>query len=62
MDGYLSRDYSNPLVESEVKGIRFDFLKCLDLYHGPELDAQISQLVIDAGRVDREGSAAPSGA
>ena len=60
VDGYLSRDYTNPLVESEIKGIRFDFLKCLDLYHGPELDAQARQLVIDPERVDRRDRTAPS--
>lgn len=59
VDGYLSRDYTNPLAEAEIKGIRFDFLKCLDMYHGPELDAQARRLVIDPGRVDRPGSTAP---
>ena len=33
INSYLSRNYKNPLVEAEVKGVRFDFLKCLDLYH-----------------------------
>lgn len=41
VDSYLARDYFNPLVESEIQGVRFDFLKCLDLYHSTELDAQV---------------------
>lgn len=44
---YLGRDYTNPLVESEVKGIRFDYLKCLDLYHSPELQKQVDAYVVD---------------
>ncbi len=43
---YLGRDYTNPLVESEVKGIRFDYLKCLDLYHSPELQKQVDAYVV----------------
>jgi hypothetical protein len=31
VDRYLARDYANPLVEAEIKGVRFDFLKCMDL-------------------------------
>jgi len=38
VNSYLSRDYFNPLAETEVKGLKFDFLKCLDLYHSKELD------------------------
>ncbi len=38
IDSYLSRNYFNPVAEQEVKGIKFDFLKCLDLYHSKELD------------------------
>ncbi|BCQ25599.1 type VI secretion system amidase immunity protein Tai4 [Caballeronia sp. NK8] len=52
---YLARDYYNPLVEAEVKGrdIRFDFLKCLDLYHSKELDRLVKQLVIDPNQTIR---------
>lgn len=46
VDRYLARDYDNPLVESEIKGVRFDLLKCLDLYHSQELDSQVKRLVI----------------
>lgn len=41
VDSYLARDYSNPLVEPEIKGVRFDFLKCMDL---------VKRLVIDPKR------------
>lgn len=47
VNGYLARDYKNPLVEAEVKGVRFDFLKCLDLYHSEELDALAKEVVIN---------------
>jgi hypothetical protein len=47
VDQYLARDYHNPLVDSEIEGVRFDFLKCLDLYHSNELDAQTRQRVIN---------------
>ena len=42
---YLSRDYFNPIVESEIKGVKFDMLKCLDMYHSKELDTLTKQLV-----------------
>jgi hypothetical protein len=63
VDGYLARNYSNPLVEAEVKGVRFDFLKCLDLYHGAELEAQVKQFVLTPERTYRDDnppSEAPS--
>ncbi|WP_175870436.1 type VI secretion system amidase immunity protein Tai4 [Burkholderia sp. BCC0397] len=47
---YLARDYRNPVVESEVKDVKFDFLKCIDLYHGKELDAAAKQLVLRPSR------------
>lgn len=54
VDSYLARDYHNPLVEAEIKGVRFDLLKCLDLYHGRELDAQVKRLVINPKRTYRQ--------
>lgn len=54
VDRYLARDYQNPLVESEIKGVRFDFLKCLDLYHSKELDAQVERLVINPRHTYRQ--------
>ncbi|MEY1592472.1 T6SS amidase immunity protein Tai4 family protein [Burkholderia sp. Bmkn7] len=47
---FLARDYRNPVVESEIKGVRFDFLKCLDLYHSRELDAQVKRFVTNPKR------------
>ncbi|WP_181134005.1 type VI secretion system amidase immunity protein Tai4 [Pseudomonas syringae] len=42
---YLARDYTNPLAESQIKGIKFDLLKCLDMYHSKELDALTKKVV-----------------
>ncbi|KPW82552.1 Uncharacterized protein ALO76_01591 [Pseudomonas syringae pv. coriandricola] len=54
IDRFLARDYHNPLVESEVKGVRFDLLKCLDLYHSKELDSQVKKLVIKLDHTYRQ--------
>jgi hypothetical protein len=62
VDSYLARDYRNPLAESEAKGVKFDFLKCLDLYHSKELEAQVKQLVANPNRTSRQGHATPGGA
>ena len=51
---YLARDYQNPLAESEIKGVRFDFLKCLDLYHSKELDSLVKRVVINPRRTYRQ--------
>lgn len=51
---YLKRDYSNPLVEADRQGLRFDLLKCLDLYHSQELESLTQELVIDPERSYRE--------
>ncbi len=59
VDSYLARDYHNPLVESEIKGVRFDFLKCLDLYHSKELDAQVKRFVINPKRTYRQDNPPP---
>ncbi|WP_218966078.1 T6SS amidase immunity protein Tai4 family protein [Snodgrassella alvi] len=42
---YLSRNYLNPVAESEMKGVKFDFLKCLDLYHSEDLDKLAKRIV-----------------
>jgi len=55
VDRYLARDYHNPLVESEVQGVRLDLLKCLDLYHSEELDEQVKRLVFHPKRIYRQG-------
>jgi hypothetical protein len=53
ISSYLDRNYRNPLAEPEAPGVRFDFLKCLDLYHSRELDAQARRLVIQPGQRGR---------
>lgn len=50
---YLKRDYHNPLVEPEIKDVRFDFLKCMDLYHSQELTDLSKKLVINPDRTYR---------
>jgi hypothetical protein len=40
---YLARDYTHPLIE--YKGVRFDLLKCLDMYHSSELAMQVGRYV-----------------
>lgn len=60
VDAYLARDYHNPLVESEVKGVRFDFLKCLDLYHSKDLDSLVKRLVITPKRTYRQDNPLPA--
>jgi len=54
VDSYLGRDYFNPLAEVEVKGVRFDFLKCLDMYHSKELDEQVKRWVLHPNRTSRQ--------
>ena len=51
---YLARDYRNPIVESEIKGLKFDLLKCLDLYHSKELDSLAKRVVIHPERTYRQ--------
>lgn len=46
VDNYLARDYANPLVEAETRGVRFDLLKCLDLYHSTALEELVKRLVV----------------
>lgn len=45
IDSYLSRNYLNLLAEAEIKGIKFDFLKCLDLYHSKDLDKLAKKMI-----------------
>lgn len=59
VEKYLARDYHNPLVESEIKGVRFDFLKCLDLYHSKELDSLVKRVVIKPKRTYRQDNPPP---
>lgn len=59
VESYLARDYKNPLAESEVSGIRFDLLKCLDLYHSKELETQAKRIVIKPMRSYRQDNPSP---
>nr|WP_311674493.1 MULTISPECIES: type VI secretion system amidase immunity protein Tai4 [Paraburkholderia] len=54
VDRYLARDYHNPLADAEIKDVKFDLLKCLDLYHSKELDAAVGRLVIHPNRRYRQ--------
>ncbi len=38
---------------SDVRDVKFDFLKCIDLYHGKELDAAAKQFVSRPNRTYR---------
>lgn len=60
VDAYLARDYANPLVEAEIKGVRFDLLKCLDLYHSRELSEHVKRVVIKPRRTYRQEHPKPS--
>ncbi|MCA5968398.1 hypothetical protein KBY08_24705 [Pseudomonas sp. P135] len=44
--GAVSIDYKTPLVESEIKGVKFDLLKCLDLYYSKALSAWLKEILI----------------
>ncbi|AAZ36701.1 conserved hypothetical protein [Pseudomonas savastanoi pv. phaseolicola 1448A] len=35
------------MAESQIKGIKFDLLKCLDMYHSKQLDALTKKVVTD---------------
>lgn len=60
IDQFLKRNYANPLAEGEAKGVKFDFLKCLDLYHSKELDDQAKKYVIKPTHTYRQDSKAKS--
>jgi len=42
---HLARDYRHPVVETDVGDVKFDYLKCVDLYHGRARDAAAKQRV-----------------
>ena len=48
---YLKRDYRNPLEGYE--GVKFDLLKCLDMYHSKELDLQVKKYVLHPNKKGR---------
>ena len=44
IDKYLSRDYFNPYAEFDNK-VKYDYLKCLDLYHSKDLKRLAKEIV-----------------
>lgn len=54
VNSYLERNYANPLVESEISGVKFDYLKCMDLYHSKTLEDVVQRLVIHPKRTYRQ--------
>jgi hypothetical protein len=52
IEKYLALDYQNPLVE--YQGIKFDLLKCFDLYHSKELASQVDRFVENPNRTYRQ--------
>jgi hypothetical protein len=50
VDRYLARKY-NSIHGPDIK---LDLLKCLDLYHSKELDAQVKRFVLTPGRTYRQ--------
>jgi hypothetical protein len=48
VDSYLARSYPNPMIfDSPQKSLemKFNFLKCLDLFHSRELDFQVDRFI-----------------
>ena len=55
VEKYLQRDYRNPVADAEAKQeIKFNMLKCLDLYHSKELSDQVKRFVDKPNRTDRQ--------
>ena len=44
IDKYLSRDYFNPYAEFDNE-VKYDYLKCLDLYHSKDLKRLAKEIV-----------------
>ena len=45
INNYLSRNYFNPIAYMEIKGLKFDFFKRLDLYHSKDLDKLANKVI-----------------
>jgi len=55
VDQYLQRDYTNPIAAAEGRAdIKFSLLKCLDLYHSKDLDAQVRRLLSQPRQAKRK--------
>lgn len=46
VDEYLQRDYFAPITAWQAHGLRFDLMKCLDLYHSEALE-HVTQAQVD---------------
>lgn len=46
IDEYLQRDYFDPITAWQVHGLRFNLMKCLDLYHSEALE-HVTQAQVD---------------
>ena len=56
IDKYLSRDYFNPYDEFEVKQVKYDYLKCLDLYHSKDLKRLAKEIVSEPNETYKSSS------
>lgn len=56
VDQYLQRDYFEPFSAWQHRGLRFDLLKCIDLYHGRPLDDLTVRLLFDQGHGDKKST------
>ena len=56
IDKYLSRDYFNPYAEFDVKEVKYDYLKCLDLYHSKDLKRLAKEIVYDPNETYKSSS------
>lgn len=55
IDKYLSRDYFNPYAEFD-KEVKYDYLKCLDLYHSKDLKRLAKEIVYDPNETYKNSS------
>ena len=55
---YLDRRYTAPDRNASHKDVRFDFMKCLDLYHSAALQDQVRRYVGDPDRTARQDAKA----
>lgn len=55
IDKYLSRDYFNPYAEFN-KEVKYDYLKCLDLYHSKDLKRLAKEIVYDPNETYKSSS------
>ena len=53
LKSWLQRDYQHPLAH-QYKNIRFDLLKCIDMYHSKELADQVKRYVSKPARHFRQ--------